>query len=153
MRKLLFLLLLVAAGCGESEKEDELRNRLDSQQPGTDIVDPGTAPVRIGEFGRNFNGCALAGTARRADPGSTEPLEVRAAPADNGAVTGSIPASARFFICSRSLDQRWLGVVYEESGTLAPSCGVSRPVASRREYQGPCRSGWVSAASVKQIAG
>lgn len=153
MRKLLFPLLLVAAGCGESEKDDELRQRLGNQQSGVDIVDPGTMPVRIGEFGRNFNACALVGTPRGVDNGAPEPLQVRAAPADNAAEAGTIAADAQFFICSRSLDQRWLGVVYDESGTLAPACGVSRPVASRRKYEGPCRSGWVSAASVKQIGG
>jgi hypothetical protein len=82
-----------------------------------------------------------------------ERLTVRSAPFENSAESGAVPAGARFFICSRSHDQRWLGVVYDESGALAPACGVSRPAASRRAYEGPCRSGWVSSALVKQIAG
>jgi hypothetical protein len=46
-----------------------------------------------------------------------------------------------------------MGIVYEEAGTLSPTCGVSSPVTSRRDYDGPCRSGWVSSAFVKLIAG
>jgi hypothetical protein len=80
-------------------------------------------------------------------------MQVRAAPFETAAEAGWIPAGARFFICTRSHDQRWLGVVYDEAGALSPACGVSRPVASRRGYEGPCRSGWVAAAFVKQIAG
>lgn len=153
MRSLALLLMLLATGCGQSVKEDELRRNLDNEQSGTDQADPGTVAVRIGEFGPNFSACALAGTARRAGPDGGDPLDVRAAPYDNAAATGSIPGAARFFICTRSLDQRWLGIVYQEGGALDPACGVSRPVPSRRDYPGPCRSGWVSAAFVKQIAG
>ena len=153
MRRIALFLLLLASACGDSVKEEELRRNLGNEQSGTDQADPGTAAVRIGEFGPNFRACALVGTARQAGPEGGDPLEVRAAPYDNAAGTGSIPADARFFICTRSLDQRWLGIVYHEAGTLDPGCGVSRAVPSRRDYAGPCRSGWVSAAFVKQIAG
>jgi hypothetical protein len=138
MRKLLLFLCLLAAGCGESVKEDELQRSLGNQQAGADEADPGIVAVRIGELGPNFSACALAGTARR--PG-TDALDVRAAPYDNAAGTGSVAPNARFFICTRSIDQRWLGIVYNEGGTLDPACGVSRPVPSRRDYPGPCRSG------------
>ena len=152
MRKLLLFLSLLAGACGEGVKKDELLRSVDNQQAATNQIDVGAVPVRIGEFGPNFGACGLAGTTRRADPAS-DSIEVRAAPYDSAAQIGTIPAGARFFICSRSLDQRWLGIVYEEAGSLSPACGVSQPVASRRVYQGPCRSGWVAAAFVKQIAG
>ena len=115
--------------------------------------DPGAVPVRVGELGPNFNACSLAGTSRHLDVTAGDRLEVRAAPFDTAAATGGIRAGTRFFICTRSHDQRWLGVVYDEAGALSQACGVSRPVPSRRPYQGPCRSGWVSSALVKQIAG
>ena len=153
MRRIALFLLLLASACGDSVKEDELRRNLGNQQSGPDQADPGTAAVRIGELGANFSACALVGTSRSAGPGGGDPLEVRAAPYDNAAATGTVPAGARFFICSRSLDQRWLGIVFSDGGALDPACGVSRPVPSRRDYAGPCRTGWVSAAFVKQIAG
>ncbi len=78
---------------------------------------------------------------------------MRSAPFDHAAQTGSVAAGARFFVCTRSHDQRWLGIVYEEAGALAPRCGVSAPLPARRGYDGPCRSGWVAAAFVKLVAG
>ena len=153
MRRALFISLLALAGCGESVKDDHFARELKTERMEPDPANPGTVPVRIGELGANFNACNAAGTSRRLDPAAGERIQVRAAPFDAAEEIGSIPAGARFFICSRSHDQRWLGVVYEESGTLAPACGVSRPAPEKGNYQGPCRSGWVSAAVVKQIAG
>jgi hypothetical protein len=80
-------------------------------------------------------------------------LPVRAAPFDDAAETGAIPAGKRFFICSRSHNQKWLAVVYDESGTLAERCGVSTPSTTRRVYEGPCRSGWVASPFVRLVAG
>jgi hypothetical protein len=153
MRRVLFMALLALAGCGEAVKDDHFAKELKTESADPKPVNPGTVPVRIGELGTNFSACNAVGTSRHLNPAAGERLQVRAAPFDVAAEAGAIPAGARFFICSRSIDQRWLGVVYEEAGTLNPSCGVSRPAAAKRNYDGPCRSGWVAAAFVKQIAG
>ncbi len=156
MRRALLLLLLALpalAACGEAVKDDHFAKDLEAERTEPTSVQPDAVPVRIGELGPNFNACNAAGTSRNLDPASGDRLQVRSAPFDTAAETGAIPAGARFFICSRSHDQRWLGIVYDEAGALAPACGVSRPVFSRRGYEGPCRSGWVSSAFVKQIAG
>jgi hypothetical protein len=146
-------LAVALSGCGEAVKDDHFAKELKTERTDPDPANPGTVPVRIGELGANFNACNAAGTSRHIDSASGERLQVRAAPFEAAEETGFIPAGARFFICSRSHDQRWLGVVYEEAGTLAPVCSVSRPITARRNYEGPCRSGWVAAAFVKQIAG
>jgi hypothetical protein len=115
------------------------------------VVTPESRPVRIGELGANFQPCGAAGTTRNLKPG--EALSVRSAPFDNAGETGRVASRARFFICTRSLDQKWFGIVFDESGALAEKCGVSEPVVRRRDYDGPCRSGWVQSAFVKVIAG
>jgi hypothetical protein len=153
MKRLILLPLLFLASCGEAVKDDHFANDVKEERIDAPTVEAPAVPVRIGELGPNFNACNAAGTSRHLDPAAGERMQVRAAPFDTSAEAGSIPAGARFFICTRSLDQRWLGVVYDEAGALSPACGVSRPVASRRGYEGPCRSGWVAAAFVKQIAG
>ena len=153
MKRLILLPLLFLASCGEAVKDDHFANDLKEERAAPSTVQPPAVPVRIGELGQNFNACNAAGTSRHLDPAAGERMQVRAAPFETAAEAGSIPAGARFFICTRSHDQRWLGVVYDEAGALSPACGVSRPVASRRGYEGPCRSGWVAAAFVKQIAG
>jgi hypothetical protein len=151
MKHASLLLLLALAGCGEAVRDDHFANEVRMERVEPEPVKPGAVSVRIGELGPSFAACGAAGTTRHLDAG--ERLPVRAAPFDTSAESGAVAAGARFFICSRSHDQRWLGIVYEKAGTLSPMCGVSRPVASRRGYDGPCRSGWVSSAFVKQIAG
>ena len=139
------------AGCGEPIRDDHYANRTEaSPQPQAAQV-AHVVPVRIGELGANFDACATAGTTRHLEAGKQ--LPVRAAPFDSAAETGAVAAGRRFFVCTRSHDQKWLGIVYDSSGTLAESCGVSSPVSSRRAYGGPCRSGWVSSPFVRLVAG
>jgi len=148
MRRLLLLSLLTLAACGQSVP---VGNVTSSDEPAPDAVAPEPAPVRIGELGASLEACAGAGTPRRLLAGET--LPVRSAPFDNAPQTGTVAAGGRFFICSRSLDQKWFGIVYDPSGALAQRCAVSEPVASKRTYGGPCASGWVSSPFVKMIAG
>jgi hypothetical protein len=150
MRRALLLLCLVLASCGDPVA---VANRTAGEDSDTvaDTVTAAARPVRIGELGPNFAACSAAGTTRNLKPG--EALPVREAPFDNARESGSVPARARFFICTRSLDQKWFGTVYDADGSLAERCGVAEPVTRRRDYDGPCRSGWVQSAFVKVIAG
>jgi hypothetical protein len=147
----IFLSALLLAGCGDAVRQDDLDNSLKSEEAAPDTVTVQATPVRIGEYGPNFKACPTDGATRNVDSGET--LPVRSAPFDAGTQTGALPAGARFFVCSRSLDQKWFGIVYDESLALAPRCGVSDPVNARHAYAGPCRSGWVASAFVKLIAG
>jgi len=142
--------LLALAGCGEAVKDDHFQRQPELAEAAPVPVRTDAVPVRVGELGANFNACGHAGTTRHLAEGAA--LPVKAAPFDTAADVGRIPAGARFFVCTRSHDQRWMGVVYEEGGTLSPACGVSAPVTGRRAYQGPCRSGWVGSAFVKFVA-
>jgi hypothetical protein len=142
---------LALASCGDPVPYRESANNAAAAEEAPNVLTPGTRPVRVGEFGPAFAACAAAGTTRRLE--QAQDLAVRAAPFDNGAAVGTIPSGARFFICSRSLDQKWFGVIYDEGGTLAQRCGVSDPVNGAAAYSGPCKSGWVEGAYVKFIAG
>jgi hypothetical protein len=147
MRAILLLALTLAA-CGEP------LSNASSDTNGSNLADTVTAeavPVRIGELGPNFNACGQAGATRHLQPGET--LPVRSSPFDNGDRSGAIPAGAQFFVCARSIDEKWLGIVFSPDGRLAESCGVSEPAPARHAYSGPCRSGWVASAYVKLIAG
>ena len=141
-------------GCGEPVKDDHYANDAEARAAPVPAPRPPLkqeVPVRVGEMGPNFDACAGAGTTRHVDPGKT--LPVRAAPFDDAEETGAIPAGRRFFICTRSHNQKWLAVVFDESGTLAERCGVSTPSTTRRAYDGPCRSGWVASPFVRLVAG
>lgn len=152
MRGAVLLLCLILGSCGEPAA---IANRSTDANAGeeadTDTLTAAARAVRIGELGPNFQACTAAGTTRNLKAG--EALPVRSAPFDVGAETGSVAAGARFFVCTRSLDQKWFGIIFDEDGTLAERCGVSEPVTRRSDYEGPCRSGWVQSAFVKLIAG
>jgi hypothetical protein len=150
MRRAFFLLSLCLAACGSPVPDGNAAiDQNLSNAP--DIVTPGLVPVRVGELGPNFAACSAAGTTRHLKAG--EGLPVRAAPFDNAAQEGAVPSGTRFFVCSRSIDQKWFGIVYDPSGALGPACGVSEPANTRHGYAGPCRSGWIQSAYVKVIAG
>ena len=107
-------------------------------------------PVRIGELGPSFAACNSQGLARdSAGPG----IPVRGAPYAQARETGRVAVGEAFFICSRSLDQGWLGIVYAAGGQNSRGCGVASPTNNRRDYDGACESGWVSSAQVQLISG
>lgn len=145
------LLCLALAACGEPATVANRSAQDNEAAPEAAVVTPESRAVRIGELGANFRACGAAGTSRNLKAG--EALSVRSSPFDNAGETGSVADGARFFICTRSHDQKWFGIVFDEGGTLAERCGVSEPVTRRRDYDGPCRSGWVQSAFVKVIAG
>jgi len=140
--------LLALAGCGERAAADGERIAPDLTRPETRAVNT-AVPVRVGEAGPAFRACQATGTPRAADGA----LAVGGGPFDAAPTLGAIPAGARFFVCNRSIDQRWMGIVYDPAGTLSPACGVSAPVPAGRDYAGPCRSGWVASAAVRLVAG
>jgi hypothetical protein len=150
MKRLAFLLSLALCACGDPADVAGQAERNDAVPEAAEVT-PGARAVRIGELGPNFRACSAAGTSRNLKAG--EVLAVRSAPFENAQGTGAVASGGRFFICTRSHDQKWFGIVHSEDGTLAGSCGVSEPVTRRRDYDGPCRSGWVQSAFVKVIAG
>jgi len=147
----IILLCLALSACGETATVANRATPANEAAAEPAVVTPQARPVRIGELGPNFRACSAAGTTRNLKAG--EALPVRSAPFDTAGETGSVAARARFFICTRSHDQKWFGIVFDDGGALAERCGVSEPVTRRRDYDGPCRSGWVQSAFVKVIAG
>lgn len=141
-------LLLSVAACGDAIEDNHFADDIREERKATPAVTNEAVPVRIGELGPNFPACNAAGVTRNLEAGQVIP--VRSAPFDTAPETGQLPAGGRFFICSRSHDQKWFGIVF--GGDLV-ACGLSRPVMTRQAYPGPCGSGWVSSPFVKFTAG
>ena len=166
------LLCLTMTACSQTTKvEDELpESQTDTANPTgrTERVgsNPGERPVRIGEGGPRFDACQAVG---KVSGLRSRSLDVLIAPFDSAEKKDSLPAGELVYICTRSHDQQWFGVVYGEAAPLAAAeeegeaeatsptgisdCGVSSPVRSKRNYDGPCKSGWVESTFVKLVAG
>mgnify|MGYP004499624103 CR=1 FL=1 len=150
MRCALLFLPLLLAGCGEAIRDDHFTNDVAEERAAPSLPQMPPQAVRVGELGPSFPACNAVGTTRNVAAGAA--LPVHAAPFDNAAETGGVPAGTRFFICSRSIDQKWFGIVYDDAGA-SRACGVSQPLPRRRDYDGPCRSGWVASPLVKFVSG
>lgn len=155
------LICFAASACSEttqvSDDLPESRSDVDNPTGRTERVNsnPGERPVRIGEGGPRFDACQSVG--KVADLRSAE-LGVRIAPFDSAKEKDSLLEGQLVYICARSHDQQWLGIVYDNAATPAAGsgstdCGVSSPVRSKRNYDGPCKSGWVEGTFVKLVAG
>jgi hypothetical protein len=155
-RVLLLSLVLLIAGCGEragnsggadgSTTPPYVRAQADNS-----LLGQLETPVRIGELGASFAACNARGATR--DRGGAEPISVRAAPYDGAGEIDRLAPGSDFFICTRSQDEHWFGIVYDEGGHATDRCGVGGPIAARRDYLGPCAAGWVSSARVRLVSG
>lgn len=148
-------LALIPAGCGErTPNKGGVGGSTTPPYIRAEAGDPTArdrTPVRIGELGPAFAACNARGAVRERAGGG--PVPVRAAPFEPAAEIDRLGMGASFFICSRSLDQRWFGIVYDTDGDAAERCGVSAPVSRGRDYAGPCRAGWVPSARVRLVSG
>jgi hypothetical protein len=150
---LLALLPILAAGCERSAEQQGGRGSTTPTYQRDEVkpLDRGDEPVRIGELGPNFPACYAM--ARLRERVVTEAVPVRSSPSEQGRETARMPLDRQFFICTRSHDQRWFAIVWDPATGASPQCGVSRPLTSRREYGGPCESGWIPSALVRLESG
>lgn len=170
---------LTLAGCADPEPAQKREpggvqagERLDAAEPS-----PTARAVNIGEGGTRFAACQGRG---RVGNLRGRTLAVRDAPFDDARQIGELTEDAHVFICTRSLDQQWLGVVVAGEDGMKPAagpvadpvlpesteptdaaattsapgvdCGVTAPVRGKRPYSGPCQSGWVESTFVAVVA-
>jgi hypothetical protein len=153
-RMLIPILFLAVAACGERVAQNGSGGSTTPpyvRVEGDSSLNRSATPVRIGEMGPGFAACNARGTVRER-PGVTT-IPVRAAPYESGEEIDRLGLDAEFFICSRTHDQRWFGIVYDEGGTATERCGVGSPAGRRQAYEGPCAAGWVSSATVRLVSG
>ena len=154
-------LMLVLAACSQSnDVYEELPNSSLAGAPREVVPDSRiestlARPVTIGEDGPRLDACGVMGQVTRAGGNG---LALRAAPFAEAKSVATLAEGARLHVCTRSIDQKWLGVVVRPApadgdGTPPLDCGVSSPVDRKQAYEGPCASGWVASAYVRLIAG
>ncbi|WP_336959345.1 hypothetical protein [Sphingobium aquiterrae] len=119
---------LPLAACSDSrDVMDELPNSSLAGAPREDVPEsrmeaPLARPVTIGEDGPRLDACGALGVVRRIGKGA---LALRAAPFSDARSLAELPEGARLHVCTRSLDQKWLGVVVAQDvdAAQAPAIG------------------------------
>lgn len=98
--------------------------------------------VRVGLNGKDKAACGAAVTI-------ANPVDVRW---NNSADT---PPKAQVSgpVAPCEIDGGWTGIVFPAVGQSLDECGVDGAVRDEREYQGPCRWGWVESGKLAQPAG
>lgn len=158
MLRTIALVLLLAACSDSREVLEELPNSSLAGAPRQDVPEsrmdaPMARAVTIGEDGPRMDACGGLGQVTRSGAGG---LALRAAPFADAKELARLAEGQRAHICTRSLDQKWLGVVVPPAAPAvaeATDCAVSSPVDRKQAYDGPCVSGWVASAYVRLIAG
>lgn len=102
-----------------------------------------TRAVRIGSEGPKISACP---SISRVQDGGTDLFW---APGETRAVKARLAAGARVALCEASDDDAWFGVIFAPPGGNMDLCGINRAVADAREYQGPCRWGWIRGGTVR----
>lgn len=116
-------------------------------------LSPGGRPVRIGESGSASPACPVRGEVANLNASGMTALPLRAAPFEEADSPAALAAGRRLFLCTRSLDQRWQGVVIPPEDDPDADCGVTAEIAVPRDYAGPCLTGWVQGAYVRPLGG
>ena len=146
MNYLVMAAILVLAGCARQAPDTNSNvGAIDSAAP----LSPGISPVRIGEGGAGFPACATRGTVTNLSPGGVSFLPLRAAPFVEAAEIARLDNGTPLFLCARSIDQKWQGVVVPLPDRPDADCGVAAPIDAPRDYRGPCRAGWVASDFVR----
>jgi hypothetical protein len=116
-------------------------------------VSAAVVPVQVVSPDEDIDACSV-GSVRDAGVVRQGRVAVRAGPGLKFDAIDSLKAGAPFFSCDGA--EGWVGIVYRRDGDppdTTGSCGaLTSPIAEKRAYRGPCRSGWI-ADSAQQITG
>jgi len=102
-----------------------------------------TRAVMIGTEGPTLPACS---SISRVKDGGTD---VYWAPGETRAVKAKLAGGTPVSLCEAADNDAWFGIVFAAPGTDKDMCGIGRSVASAREYQGPCRWGWIRGGTVR----
>lgn len=142
-----FAVATALAACNPNVEEESGTGTAPLNRGEIEANDDLVQSVVIGESGPRFDACQATGIVRSVAGDGR--LPVRAAPFSEAEQRDSLTNGDSVFVCNRTHDQSWFGIVYSESRELTGVCGVSSPVSRRSRYEGPCSSGWVSSAFIQ----
>ena len=109
-----------------------------------------SVPVHFGDY-PDLDACLSQGEVRGLNPNGDNFLAVREGPGSDYSKIDEVYEGQWIILCEEAEGGAWFGIVYDPTGTL--DCGTGSPIAERRDYDGPCPSGWVSSKFITMLAG
>lgn len=148
--------LIALVACSESSTGTSIEDTVKMVEP--DIKKQteqnesvASVSVRVGQDGPDLDACAGYGVIKGLNPQGDNFLSVRSAPDGSARELDRLSQGAGVAMCD--FKEGWVGVVYAPSQNADADCGTGSPVAKEQDYEGPCRSGWVSERFVELMAG
>ena len=141
---LLLALTLPLAACSKPDEAALAKSdaAFKGQTVDGEIQAVASRPVMVGQGGPRADACAAVATP--ASGKLTVHWSNTAGPA-KAEVEGDVA------VCES--DGTWSGIVFPAFGQALDECYTATPVSSAREYQGPCRWGWVETKDLSVIPG
>lgn len=102
-----------------------------------------TRAVMVGTEGASLPACSSI--SRIKDGGA----DVFWAPGETRAIKARLAGGTKVSVCEATDDDAWFGIVFAPAGMDPDLCGVGKAVPNAREYQGPCRWGWIKGGTVR----
>jgi len=133
---LLALAALALAGCSQPAPPPD-NAKLVGGEP------IATRAVMVGTEGPTLPACS---SISRVKDGGTD---VYWAPGETRVVKARLAGGTPVSLCEAADNDAWFGIVFAAPGTDKDMCGVGRSVQNAREYQGPCRWGWIRGGTVQ----
>lgn len=130
------LLALALAGCSEAAPPID-------NAPVVAGEPLATRAVMIGTEGPSLPACS---SISRVKAGGTD---VYWAPGETRAVKAKLAGGEKVSLCEAADNDAWFGAVFTAPGTDPDMCGIGKSVPNAREYQGPCRWGWIRGGTVQ----
>lgn len=143
---ILSLLILALAGCAKPDPAELAKSDAAFRgEPGAQGVTLPVASriVMVGNDGANVAACAARARPRGAS--------IAVHWSNDAAAPVKMQRDDEFFVCERDGD--WSGVIFPATGFSMSSCATDTAVREPREYQGPCRWGWVKNAEMVAAGG
>ena len=100
-----------------------------------------TQVVMVGKGGPTAQACTGTVTPRAGA------LAVRWSPTASGPAKATLASDATAKACDTA--GGWSGIVFPANGQDVDDCQLDRRLRTPREYQGPCRWGWVETSAIK----
>jgi hypothetical protein len=114
-------------------------------------ADNAVMPVMVGGEA-DLDACSSVGVVSGLAPRGDGFLAVRTGANASYKLVDKLLEGQQVLMCNTSADGKWYGIVYAQ-GNKDLDCGLSSPISPEQPYQGKCKSGWVSARWIKQVAG
>ena len=124
---------------------------VDPRTISSDYTGPIPLPIKVGGDGPDMDACGTYAEVVAYDSSGEDIPYVHDAPSASTKARDKLSPGQGVQVCAAQ--NGFSGIVYPRDDQDAADCGTGSPVATERNYTGPCLAGWVESRYLDMIAG